>query len=362
MKKAFLILSDGTIFEGTSFGAETSTDGEVVFNTGMTGYPQTFSDPSYRGQILCLTYPLQGNYGMPDFEAQDEFGMKAHYESEGVHIRALIVSSYSEDYNHYQAKQSLGAFLKEHNIPAIQGIDTRTLTKKIREHGVMLGKIVISEEVPDPTVAAAIQDPNDLDLVGEVSIKEVITYGTGKKRICLVDTGEKNNILRCLLHLDTTVIRVPYDYPFMDGSLEFDGLFFSNGPGDPDKNEKTIAQAKKALDANVKIFGICLGNQILALAAGGKTYKLKYGHRGQNQPCINIKTGKCMITSQNHGFAVDADSLPDTVKTWFTNANDGTNEGMYFTDKPVKSVQFHPESTPGPEDASYLFKEFVDSL
>ena len=362
MKNAHLILSDGTVYSGKSFGADVMVDGEVVFNTGMVGYPQTLTDPSYRGQILVTTYPLQGNYGVPDFHEKDEYGLHTHFESGDVHIRALIVSDYCDQYHHWEAKESLGDFLKEHNVPGITGIDTRALTKHLREHGVMLGKIVISDTLPTKKDVLNIVDPNESDLVKEVVLDEVKVYGKGKKKICLVDIGVKENIIRSLLRLDTTVIRVPYDYPFMDGSIQFDGLFLSNGPGDPAVNKKTIAEIKKAIDADVNIFGICMGNQLLALASGGKTYKLKYGHRGQNQPCVDVMTHKCIITSQNHGFAVDAKTLPKGVQVWFENANDRTNEGIRYKKGNIRSVQFHPEATPGPQDASYLFEEFVKSV
>jgi len=358
---AHLILSDGTIFSGKSFGYIGNTDGEVVFNTGMVGYPETLSDPSYRGQILVTTYPMQGNYGIPNFENFDEYNLRKYFESDGVHIRALIVSDYSYDHSHFEAKTSLGEFLNKNKVPAITGIDTRALTKKLREHGVMLGRIIIGE-MNSKDEKIKITDPNTLNLVEEVSTKEIITYGKGKKKICLVDTGVKFNIIRNLLNFDTTVIRVPYNYPFMDGSIKFDALFLTNGPGDPEKNIKTIEETQKALKSKIPIFGICLGNQIIALASGAKTYKLKYGHRGQNQPCMDVFSGKCIITSQNHGFAVDKKTLPKNIKVWFENANDKTNEGICYSNKNIRSVQFHPESYPGPEDAKYLFEEFVNSF
>lgn len=362
MQTAHLILSDGTVFTGKSFGSDTNQDGEVVFNTGMAGYPQTLTDPSYRGQILVSTYPLQGNYGVPKWDEVDEFELRTHFESDEIHIRGLIVTDYSENYHHWEAEKSLGDWLKENNVPAITGIDTRALTKKLRDKGVMLGKILIQEEVPTLSDVKNLLDPNDGDLVAEVSTPEIKVYGTGKKKICLVDTGVKNNIIRNLLQFDTTVYRVPHNHLFMDEGFEYDALFLSNGPGNPEKNAILIDQVKKAIDADVTIFGICLGNQIISLASGAKTYKLKYGHRGQNQPCIDVNTGKCIITSQNHGFAVDESSLPDGVEMWFKNANDGTNEGVQYKNKNIRSVQFHPESTPGPEDAKYLFAEFISQI
>ena len=370
MTKAFLVLEDGTTYEGTSFGYshtnDSGQDGEVVFNTGMAGYPETLTDPSYRGQILVTTYPLLGNYGIPQWDAVCEYGIRKYFESDGVHIRGLIVSEHAENPSHYQNTQTLGAFLTEHKVPAIAGIDTRALTKKIREHGVMKGKIFI-EEVPKTKVAKTFTyDTDKEDLVSEVSTKEVTIYGSGKKRICLVDTGVKHNIIRSLLELDTTVIRVPHDYPFMEerarGNLEFDALFIPNGPGNPTMNKKVIAEIKKALDAKVNTFGICLGNQLLALAGGCKTTKLKYGHRSVNQPCMDLTTKHCIVTSQNHGFALTSSSFPKNIKPWFVNLNDQSNEGMYYTDRPARAVQFHPESWPGPVDAHYLFADFVNSI
>lgn len=356
--KARLILEDGEILTWTSFWYQWNTTGETVFNTGMVWYPETLTDPSYKSQILICTYPLLWNYWVPNFQELDTNGLKKYFESDKIHISALIVSEYSENYNHHEWEISLCDFLKSQKIPAITGIDTRYLTQKIRDNGCLLGKI----EVWNETNTLPFHDPN-LDLISyEVCIQEKTAYGNGKKRICLVDMGVKNNIIRNLLQFDTTVIRVPGDYPFMDEIDQFDGIFLSNGPGDPALYTKTIWEVKKALRKNIPIFGICLGNQLLALAAGAKTYKLPYGHRGQNQPCKDTTTGKCIVTSQNHSFAIDEKSLPSTIKPLFQNVNDGTNEGIYFTRKNARSVQFHPESSPGPNDSAYLFKEFIESL
>ena len=357
--KATLILENWEHFSGESFWYEWQTNGEVVFNTWMVWYPEVLTDPSYTWQILVSTYPLVGNYGIPDFEETDLFWFKKSFESDKVHIQALIVSEYSENYNHFEANMSLWEFLKKHKIPAITWIDTRYLTQKIREKWAILGRIVMwnISKIPD-----TFDNPNERNLSAEVSCKEKIVYGNGKKTILLLDMGVKNNIIKNLLKYDTKVLRVSHDTKFMDEEIEFDGLFISNGPWDPTKNIIAIEQIKKAIKANKKIFWICLGNQLISLASGAKTYKLKYGHRGQNQPCKDTLTGKCIITSQNHGFAVDEKTLPKNIRTWFSNINDKTNEGIYFTDKNIRSVQFHPESTPGPNDANYLFKEFVDSL
>lgn len=361
--RASLLLQDGTTFIWDSFGYEGNTMGEVVFNTGMIGYTETLTDPSYKWQILVFTYPLIGNYGIPDFDVRDSFWIRSYFESDALHLSGLIVSEYSESYNHFEAKQSLGSFLKEHHIPAITGIDTRRLTEHIREHGAMPGKIIL-ETIPD---TLEFKDPNEELLAYAVGTKEVIRYSataTHKKNktLIVVDMGVKNNMLRRFLSLGVDIVRVPGNYPFMDGSIEFDGIFVSNGPGDPARYTETIDEIRKALDAKVKIFGICLGNQLLALASGAKTYKLLYGHRGQNQPVKDLRTDKCILTSQNHSFAIDESTLPKHIIPWMKNINDGTNEGIYFADREASSVQFHPESSPWPHDSSYLFEDFVAKL
>ncbi len=340
-----LILEDGSVFEGDSFGSETNVAGEVVFNTGMVGYPESFTDPSYKGQILVLTYPLIGNYGVP--KAAERF------ESDRIHISAVIVSEYSKKYSHWEAKKSLSEWLKQNNIPALTGIDTRALTKKLREKGVMLGKIVFSGDIE-------LKDPNKENLVEQVSIKNPMNYGKGEKIVVLIDCGDKLNIIRSLVKRGVKVTRVPWDFDVT--KIKYDGLMISNGPGDPKMCTETIENVKKALKLDKPVFGICFGNQILALAAGGNTYKLKYGHRSQNQPCVDKLTGRCYITSQNHGFAVDINSLPDEWEEWFVNANDNTNEGIRHKTKPFFTIQFHPEHMPGPRDTEHLFDRFVRLL
>ena len=376
---ASLILSDGTVFYGKSFGADVDSDGEVVFNTGMAGYPESLTDPSYRGQILTFTYPLIGNYGVPSEELNEwpalrpdgsvvSGGFSKNLESEDIHVRGIIVNQASEDFSHHLAVSSLGNWLKKHNIPALTGIDTRALTKKLREHGVMLGRIEQEDRPFDAAQGDKIEDPNVNNLVAEVSCKEVQTYkpnadvDTGLT-IIAYDCGMKRNILRSLLKRGLTVVRVPWDYNLSTHKENYDGVFCSNGPGDPKQCIPTIASMKFAVDKGVPTFGICLGNQLLALALGGDTYKLKYGHRGANQPCVEwlngAETDRCIITSQNHGFAVDGTKLPKGWKVWWKNANDETVEGVRHDSGKFFSVQFHPEATPGPEDANYLFDEFV---
>ncbi|MEJ5264639.1 MAG: glutamine-hydrolyzing carbamoyl-phosphate synthase small subunit [Bacteroidales bacterium] len=351
-KVAKLILEDGTVMTGYSFGAETSVAGEVVFSTAMVGYPESLTDPSYKGQILVLTYPMVGNYGIPHTIMEN--GLPRFFESDRIHISGLIITDYSYQHNHWNAAKSLADWLKEYNVPGVFGIDTRALTKQLREKGTMLGKIVIDDQdVP-------LYDPNKDNLVAQVSTKERIVYGNGKFKVLLIDTGVKYNIIRNLLKRDVTVVRVPWDYDIF--SEEFDGLFISNGPGDPKMCTTTIKNLKQALDYNIPTMGICLGNQLLGLAAGADTYKLKYGHRSHNQPVIEVGTQKAYITSQNHGFAIDNNTLSDEWEPLFINLNDNTNEGMRHKTKPFFSCQFHPEATGGPVDTEFLFDVFVNNI
>ncbi len=367
MMKGVLVLEDGSRFEGEFFGCCSAAGGEVVFTTGMVGYCESLTDPSYCGQILVFTYPLIGNYGV----AKDNIieGISEQFESLQIQVRAVIVGEYSEEYSHRQAEKSLSAWLEEHNIPGLSGIDTRALTQRLREKGVMRGKIVVeddkSEEIEKESVAGNFKkgdfsEAGDALLVSQVSVKEKVVYLRGSKKVLLVDCGVKHGILRQFLQRGITLIRVPWDYDFLQE--EYDGLFLSNGPGDPTECVKTIEHVRKALMQDKPIFGICLGSQILALAAGAKTYKLRYGHRGQNQPCVQAGTKQCFITSQNHGYAVDEKTLSAGWEVWFTNANDGTNEGICHKTKPFFAVQFHPEACPGPTDAEFLFDRFIEKL
>lgn len=352
-KKASLILDDGTVFVGKSFGYEKPVAGEVVFNTAMTGYPESLTDPSYSGQILVTTYPLIGNYGVPRREEVN--GLSRFYESEKIHVEALVVSDYSFEYSHWNADKSLSDWLKEEKVAGIYDIDTRELTKRLREHGSMKGKIVI-----DGGEDIDFVDPNLSNLVAKVSCKEVIRYGNGQKKVVLVDCGVKHNIIRCLLKRDVTVIRVPWDYDF--NTLDYDGLFISNGPGDPDMCGITVEHIRQAMNGTKPIFGICMGNQLLSKAGGARTYKLKYGHRSHNQPVRQVGTNRCFITSQNHGFAVDNTTLTDDWSPLFVNMNDNTNEGIRHKTKPYFSAQFHPEASSGPTDTEFLFDEFIKLL
>lgn len=347
-----LILEDGSVFEGFSFGTLKQACGEVVFNTGMVGYPESLTDPSYRGQILVFTYPLIGNYGVPGNETEEN--ILKHFESDRIQVQAFAIADYSKEYSHWNAKKSLSQWMQEHDVPGIYGIDTREITKILREKGTMLGKVVSDNDNID------FQDPNKRNLVAEVSIDEPIEYIKGSKRIVLVDCGVKNNIIRAFLRRNISVIRVPWNYDFND--VEAEGIIISNGPGDPKTCEEIIENVRKALTNNRPILGICLGSQILALAANADTYKLKYGHRSHNQPCLETGTKRCYITSQNHGYAVSTDSLPEDWREWFFNNNDKTNEGIVHISKPFFGIQFHPEASPGPDDTEFIFDMFVRAM
>ena len=357
MKKVTLVLSDGTSFRGESFGFESPVAGEVVFNTAMTGYPESLTDPSYAGQLMVLTYPLVGNYGVPPFSIEAD-GIPSFMESDRIYASAIIVADYSERNSHWNSVESLGDWLKREGVPGITGIDTRELTKVLREHGVMMGKILFDDQ-PDVIPEAEYEGVNFVD---KVSCKNVIRYNEGVgKKIVLVDCGVKANIIRCLVERNVEVVRVPWNYDYT--SMDFDGLFLANGPGDPDMCVDAVNILRRQMNISKKpICGICMGNQLLAKAGGASIYKIKYGHRSHNQPVRMVGTNNCYITSQNHGYAVDAKTLGKEWEEFFVNMNDGSNEGIRHKTNPWFSSQFHPEACSGPVDTEFMFDKFIDTL
>jgi len=343
-----LVLEDGSVFAGKAFGCSVSVAGEVVFNTGMVGYPECLTDPSYSGQILVLTYPLVGNYGVPP---ESGLPFNPPFESERIHVSGLVVMEACGEPSHWSSATSLGDWLQTHKVPGLAGVDTRALTQKLRTSGSILGKLEVGQERTD------FRDPNLENLVADVSMSGPLDYGRGARRVVVIDCGCKNNIIRSLVRRGVAVRAVPWNWPVENEKCH--GIIISNGPGDPKMCTGTVERARRLLEGETPVFGICLGHQILALAAGAETYKLRYGHRGQNQPCVVRGTNRCFITSQNHGYAVDESTLPSDWLPWFSNANDGTNEGIRHRSKPFKGVQFHPEASPGPVDTEFLFDEFV---
>ena len=357
MKNVTLVLEDGTKFHGKSFGYDAPVAGEVVFNTAMMGYPESLTDPSYAGQLMTLTYPLVGNYGVPPFSVESD-GIATFMESDRIYASAIIVADYSEQYSHWNAVESLADWLKREHVPGITGIDTRQLTKVLREHGVMMGKIIFDDE-PDNIPEAEYEGVNWVD---RVSCKDIIRYNEGAgKKVILVDCGVKNNIIRCLVNRGVEVIRVPWNYDYT--TMEFDGLFLGNGPGDPDMCEDAVNIIRKQMSQSRKpICGICMGNQLLAKAGGATIYKLKYGHRSHNQPVREVGTNRCYVTSQNHGYAVDAKTLSNDWRELFVNMNDGSNEGVCHKENPWFTSQFHPEACSGPVDTEFMFDRFIKTL
>lgn len=358
MRKVTLQLSDGTEFHGKSFGYEQPVAGEVVFNTAMMGYPESLTDPSYAGQLLTMTFPLVGNYGVPPFTFDKQTGLPDFMESDRIYASALIVSDYSEQHSHWNAVESLGEWLQREKVPGITGIDTRELTKVLREHGVMMGKILFDDE-PNNVPEA---DYEGVNFVDRVSVKEIVRYNEGAgRKVVLVDCGVKANIIRELIQRGVEVVRVPWNYDYTD--MEFDGLFLANGPGDPDMCSEAVEIIRKQMSRSRKpICGICMGNHLLSKAAGATIYKLKYGHRGHNQPVRMVGTEKCFITSQNHGYAVDARTLDKDWEELFVNMNDASNEGIRHKENPWFSSQFHPEACSGPVDTEFMFDKFVETL
>ena len=361
-------MENGKSFSGTGFGYPVQSSGEVVFNTGMVGYTESLTDPSYNGQILCMTYPLVGNYGVPQKDILDEFGLPKFFESERMQVKGLIIHSLSNIASHWSCVKTLDEWLYEEKIPGIYGVDTRELTKIIRQKGVMMGVLSVSEkplEKIDISQIVKNEDYDNKNFMSAVSSNQIRTYGhSNEKIIVLLDTGTKYSIIRDLLKRGYRVVQLPWNSSF-DRVISYnpDGVVISNGPGDPKMCNATIETAKKLLDNSIPTLGICLGNQILALSAGADTYKLKYGHRGQNKSCINIRNENSYITSQNHGYGIEAKSLEKTgFEPWFYNPDDKTIEGIIHKDKPAIAVQFHPEASPGPFDCTFVFDKFKEII
>jgi len=362
-QRAVLVLEDGTIFPGVGFGAEGTVSGEVVFNTGMVGYPESLTDPSYFGQILVQTWPLVGNYGVPSRDLTDGSGLPLHFESDSVKVSGYVVAEVQRCPSHWSSRASLPDWLKASGVPGVSGVDTRELTKKLRTKGTMLGLISVG---PSPDLerlkrsARILQDPNSTDLVRRVSTPRPVEYGgTSDTTVVLIDCGVKFGILRSLVARGFRVVQVPYDTSAAEILARGPaGVVVSNGPGDPATCRPVIESVRSLLETEVPLLGICLGTQILVLAAGGTTYKLKFGHRAQNHPCADLRTGRAYMTAQNHGYSVDEKSL-EQFEVSFVNLNDKTVEGIMHKRKPVGGVQFHPEASPGPFETGFIFDEFA---
>ena len=365
-RAAVLALEDGTIFRGSGFGARLDVSGEVVFNTSMIGYPELLTDPSYHEQIVVMTYPILGSYGVPPYSLCDEHGLPLHYESDSIKVRGYAIHSLSRP-SHWSSDRKLEDWMEQEKVPGIKGIDTRAVTRKIRTNGTMLGLLKTSDnEISLEQVKAELStltDPNKKDLVRDVTPSEPIHYvNNSDATVVVFDCGVKYGIVRSLLASGASVVRVPYDYS-VNEILEFEPrrIVISNGPGDPKKCTQTIDTVRELLETDIPILGICLGMQILALAAGADTYKLKFGHRAVNHPCLDVQTGRCYITTQNHGYSVSSESLAETkFSARFVNINDKTIEGISHAGKAITGVQWHPESSPGPYDTRFLFDQFME--
>ncbi|KAJ3003819.1 Multifunctional pyrimidine synthesis protein CAD [Thoreauomyces humboldtii] len=376
-----LRLQTGETFSATSFGAplaDTSgpTSGEIVFTTALVGYPESMTDPSYKGQILVFTQPLVGNYGVPA-QTRDPLGLLRHFESEGIQCQGIVVSDYAQKYSHWNAVESLGQWCARHGVPALTGVDTRAVVTLLRDRGSTLAEIHVGEGMVGSTLTSkkdmTIPDPNLRNLVAEASTRTIKTYNpTAPLRIALLDCGAKHNLIRCLASRGASVVVLPWDHDLANDPTRYDGIFLSNGPGNPQAAASTAARlgaymTTRPCALTTPILGVCMGNQLLGLAAGYRSYKLKYGNRGHNQPALDLDTGSCVVTSQNHGYALadDAargDEVPEGWRTWFRNANDGSNEGIRHETRPWRAVQFHPEAMGGPRDTDYLFDEFVEDV
>ena len=366
-KEALLLLEDGSTFFGHGFGAEISTPGEVVFNTGMVGYPESMTDPSYAGQILCFTYPLIGNYGVPLYEEKDEFGLPRFFESDSIKVKGIVVQEACETPSHWASKLTLSKWMDREGVPGIEGVDTRALVTRLRESGVMMGILANGGEALDrgrlQDLLKKAERYSSQNFVKGVSVADPVVHGESDRRVVIIDCGTKFGIIRNLMRRGFQVIRLPYNASYST-VMKYDpaGAVVCNGPGDPVILGETARCVASLVDSEVPVLGICLGEQVVGMSQGAKTFKLKYGHRGQNKPCVDLTTGRGYVTSQNHGYALSEETLKGTeLKRWFVNADDKTVEGVFHASKPCMAVQFHPEATPGPYDTAFVFDRFVDA-
>lgn len=365
---AVLLLEDGTLFQGKGFGAETTVVGELVFNTGMVGYPESMTDSSYAGQVLAFTYPLIGNYGVPSEKDRDVFGLPRNFESSGIKLTGIVVQEYCQRPSHWASVQTLSGWMDGEGVPGIEGVDTRALVSTIRERGVMMCVLSTGEgaanrrELKRAIEKAARYD--SVDFVRRVSVKRPETYGEAEERVVVIDCGVKESIIRNMLVRGYAVVRVPFDSSYADVMKnDPSGVIVSNGPGDPRLCVETVKTTSRLVDSEVPVLGICLGEQVLGMSQGAETYKLKYGHRGQNKPVVDLESGRGYVTSQNHGYAVDPKSLSGTeLRPWFVNGDDKSVEGLVHGTRPAMAVQFHPEAAPGPYDTEFVFDRFAEMI